>query len=180
MSRQGLLPAARPTDPDVYWEQYWETRKRRLRHWEEKARLAPLTEFEQWWLRYYSPSYLRREDRPVTETEKFWLRWCIEDLRQPDPYHGGHWIDADTEKLEAFELPYTPDPFLAQIDGLRVVATRECDFPDCKWGCLDLYFQGDVERQTQMLWIASIPGKRSVYVYLNVVTLRIAHLEIGP
>jgi hypothetical protein len=177
MSRKGFFPADMPTDPDLYWPWYWE-REARFKHYcREKARHAPL---KCWQLAALCHSdRWHREDRSPNNAERIWLRTAIERLRwyrQLLQYNQR--FDPGTKQLKSFEEPFPPESFLDQIDELRVMASMHCVDPRCAGRCSLLYFKDHIPGRTQFLSDAFTFDRRSIRVTFNVVTMRIAGLDV--
>jgi hypothetical protein len=71
-----------------------------------------------------------------------------------------------------------PEPFLDQIDSLLVMSSRHSIDPRCAGRCALLSFRDAIPGQTQMLTSGFTFDRRSIHIYFNVVTGRIAKLDV--
>ncbi len=70
-------------------------------------------------------------NRKLTKQEKDWLIRGLKTLATGEYHGGGQWVDGETGKLKPLDKIKDPEPFLKQIDELRVVHKCKCDDPDC-------------------------------------------------
>lgn len=69
--------------------------------------------------------------RSLTDQEKAWLRQALSLLPTGEYLGGGRWRDVKTGKTKPLDPPIDPEPYLAQIEDLVVVARCGCGSPNC-------------------------------------------------
>jgi len=70
-------------------------------------------------------------NRKLTKQEKNWLISGLKTLETGEYRGGGNLVSGMTGKLKPLDEPKNPEPYLQQIDELRVVSKCKCDDLDC-------------------------------------------------
>lgn len=69
--------------------------------------------------------------RLLTKQEREWLCLAISLLPTGEYLGGGRWKDVKTGETKPLDPPIDPEPYLAQIENLMVVARCGCGDPNC-------------------------------------------------
>lgn len=70
-------------------------------------------------------------NRPITDQEHAWLIRGLKTFETGEYEGGGNATDAKTGETLPPPEPIDPAPYLAQLDGLRVVGKCGCGQPNC-------------------------------------------------
>ncbi|QQS42118.1 MAG: hypothetical protein IPM63_04010 [Acidobacteriota bacterium] len=110
----------------------------------------------------------------MTEQEREWLVLGLETLRTGEYFGGGNWVDLETNKAKELDQPLDPQPFLQQIDELRVVDKCPCGEARCH----TVTFQNFEIGKSVAIVCSSTKDSRMLIIHINEDTGRLAELEI--
>jgi len=113
-------------------------------------------------------------DRPLTEQERAWLIQGLATLPTGKALGGGVWAKYHTGEVDPLGPPVDPEPFLRQIEGLRVVGICDCGEPDCH----TVTFQHAAGGKRASLVYSHIEDGRLLIIDLNKDTGLLAQMEI--
>lgn len=70
-------------------------------------------------------------NRKLTVQEKKWLIRGLNSLKTGEYFGGGRWVDMETGETLPPDEPIDPQPFLEQINNLRVIYKCKCGDKNC-------------------------------------------------
>ena len=113
-------------------------------------------------------------NRKITEQEKKWLIRGLNTLKTGRHLGGGLWVDIKTGKTLPLDKPIDPNPFLDQIDDLRIVYKCKCGNENCH----TVHFQNYRRGRSDAIVNYHTKDERLLIIFADQETGKLSELEI--